>query len=453
MENTPIPKTLQRLLIVFGVLLVVSLLASGFSAVYVTLAAPQRSIYVPTTIGFEGQLADAQGAPVADGEYTITFTLYDNDEGGTDKWHQTKQVQVNDGLYSVQLGSSPDTFDADDFNGPRWLAVKVGNDAEMTPRIQVGAVPFALNAKYAAGLQDNPVADTAPQTDNALMWNGSAWAPQGMTFPDLAPVGSNASPNALLQNYRTGAILTWTDANTVTVSAGELMINGYMRRNTDPVAVTFAEHTPNPPGPTSLGLVGSPQSTTVYNVYAVASDNQSTFDLRIAAEGTTPSDVNCRKIGSFKTVSDSPTIAEGSAANFIETPQHTPGASVYRSTDLNLALKTWAPLPFDSERWDNDNMHDPNGSRITARTAGKYLIIGQARFDLSETGTPYLKIKVNGTIDLGYAGTSSVQSAIYHLEVGDYVELWTFAAVSSGTAKVIRVDNYAPTLMMVKLSD
>jgi len=49
---------------------------------------------------------------------------------------------------------------------------------------------------------------------------------------------------------------------------------------------------------------------------------------------------------------------------------------VFKSTHISLPHNTSIALPFDSERWDTDNMHDPvvNPSRLTARRVGKYFI-------------------------------------------------------------------------------
>lgn len=456
MENTAIPRTLQRLLIIFGALLVISLLVSGFSAVYVTLAAPQRATYVPSTVGFEGQLADSQGTPVADGSYSITFSLYSAATGGSPIWSETQPgVQVKDGLYSVQLGSVV-AFDADDFSGPRWLAVKVGSDAEMEPRIAVSAVPFALNAQQAQGLQGYDVADTAPQLDNALMWNGSEWAPQGMTFPDLAPVGSNASPNDLLANYRSGAILTWKANDTVEVSAGELMINGYMRRNTGSVDVKFTADAGGE-GP-NLGLEAgsSAQSNTTYYVYAVADDAENTFDLIISASGTAPTGVtNYRKMGWFETESGSTNIKKGSAANGALGEQFVPSARVYGTGNQTGVLS------FTLERWDTDNIHSTttNPSRLTAQTSGLYLIFGNVRW-VSSSNTNYtdrkLSVRLNGSANIayhsGYLGTSSnlatiAVTTVYYLSAGDYVELVGLS--SNSNDYMVSNGNFSPEFGMV----
>ncbi len=177
MLNSSVPKTVRSLVIISAAFLIASLGISGFNA-YVTLAAPPQAPHVPTTVGFEGQLANADGNPVADGDYGITFNLYDVASGGSALWAETQTVTVTDGLYSVQLGAiSP--LDATFFEGSRWLGLKVGTDSEMTPRIPIGAVPFALNAQQTMGIQGRDVSVSAPMDGNVLKWDatGEQWTP------------------------------------------------------------------------------------------------------------------------------------------------------------------------------------------------------------------------------------------------------------------------------------
>lgn len=210
MENTVIPNTLRRLLFIFGVLLTISLLASGAN-VYMTLAAPQRSVTVPNVVGLEGRLADSSGNPLANGDYQVTFSLYSQASGGTALWSEVQTVTTQSGLYSVQLGATT-ALQPSHFNGARWLGVKVGTGDELTPRVSIGAVPFALNAQEAVhaeqadqaaeathaaeadqaaqaqGLQGRNVSTSAPTDGQALVWNaaGSVWFPSTLPTPQAA---------------------------------------------------------------------------------------------------------------------------------------------------------------------------------------------------------------------------------------------------------------------------
>jgi hypothetical protein len=97
---------------------------------------------VPTTIGYQGSLTDASGAPVTD-TLAMVFALYDAPAAVTPLWSETQTVTIVNGIFSVLLGSTT-PFPPNLFTGPRYLGVKVDTDAEMTPRLPFAAAPFAL---------------------------------------------------------------------------------------------------------------------------------------------------------------------------------------------------------------------------------------------------------------------------------------------------------------------
>lgn len=71
-------------------------------------------------------------------------------------------------------------------------------------------------------------------------------------------------------------------------------------------------------------------------------------------------------------------------------------ARVFNSTTTSIASDAVVALAFDSERWDTDNIHDAvNPTRLTARTAGKYLIFGEVIFDANATGNRTVFIREN----------------------------------------------------------
>ena len=79
------------------------------------------------------------------------FRLYNGSEGGsplwTELWSGSNAVQVRDGLFNVMLGSLtaiPQSIITT--NNTLYLGIAVGTDTEMTPRVQLGSVPFAMQA-------------------------------------------------------------------------------------------------------------------------------------------------------------------------------------------------------------------------------------------------------------------------------------------------------------------
>jgi hypothetical protein len=104
-----------------------------------------KAAAVPSTIDFQGRLHDSGGSPV-NATLSITFSLYDVLSGGTALWTETKSVQVTDGLFQVKLGET-NSFSPTHFSGTdRWLGIKVGTEAEMSPRTKISSVGYAMQA-------------------------------------------------------------------------------------------------------------------------------------------------------------------------------------------------------------------------------------------------------------------------------------------------------------------
>ncbi|MEM7531667.1 MAG: hypothetical protein AAF639_05810 [Chloroflexota bacterium] len=105
--------------------------------------APSTSI-----IPYQGRLSDADGNPLT-ATVDMHFRLYDTAEGGTplwaEAWSDTNGVQVSDGMFNVMLGSmTPISETVMSENSSLFLGLAAGDDDEMTPRVQLGSVPFAM---------------------------------------------------------------------------------------------------------------------------------------------------------------------------------------------------------------------------------------------------------------------------------------------------------------------
>lgn len=138
------------------------------------------------------------------------------------------------------------------------------------------------------------------------------------------------------------------------------------------------------------------------------------------------------------------------------------GARVFNSAAISVPNNASTALTFDSERWDTDNIHSTatNTSRLTAQTAGKYIITGHVRFANNVTGRRVLLITLNvAATQIGDNSTSVTAngdgdltvSTIYNLAVGDFVELYAYQ--DSGAAlNVTAVGNTSPEFAMQLLA-
>lgn len=139
---------------------------------------------------------------------------------------------------------------------------------------------------------------------------------------------------------------------------------------------------------------------------------------------------------------------------------YTQGARVYNSANQTIANTAWTLLAFDSERYDTDAIHNPttNNSRLTCKTAGKYIISGQATFYSNTIGLRYVDIFLNGAKILGRfcqaalnGDTSPVETTtVWELAVNDYVELRVYQN-SGGNLAVISFASLSPEFMMQRI--
>src|SRR5262249_31923768 len=107
-----------------------------FYSVLIALALAARPALgaAPSTISFQGRLLDNTGSP-ATGTHNLKFAIYTEPTGGVQLWEETQSVPLDDGFFSVSLGTvvplPPAIFGS---NGNLWLGMTVDGDAEMTPR-------------------------------------------------------------------------------------------------------------------------------------------------------------------------------------------------------------------------------------------------------------------------------------------------------------------------------
>jgi len=119
------------------------------------------------SIPYQGRLADASGNNLT-GTYPMVFSLYEAAMNGSPLWtEQWPSVQVSDGLFNVMLGSIAAIPQSVFVNkSTLYLGMRIGSDAEMTPRVQLGTVPFAVQALTVpdSSISTTKLADSAVTT-------------------------------------------------------------------------------------------------------------------------------------------------------------------------------------------------------------------------------------------------------------------------------------------------
>ncbi len=113
------------------------------------------------------------------------------------------------------------------------------------------------------------------------------------------------------------------------------------------------------------------------------------------------------------------------------------GCRIFNSANQALAHDAVVTLSFDSEIFDNDNMHSGGSpTRITFTTAGVYTVGGSVQISNTDGDTMwvYSTIRLNGTTLITEQAATNDQGAtgfngrinpntVYRFAAGDYVEL------------------------------
>ena len=175
--------------VIFTLLIVGLLVWAQTAGALPGLANPQFAIPNPQSIiPYQGRLADADGNPLT-GTVNMIFRLYGQASGGAPLWEEqwtgSNGVQVSDGLFNVMLSSlTPIPQEVITGHDNLFLGITVGTDDEMTPRVQLGSVPFAVQAltvpdgsitKAKLGADVNLVPPTESITTTMIM-NGAVTA-------------------------------------------------------------------------------------------------------------------------------------------------------------------------------------------------------------------------------------------------------------------------------------
>lgn len=200
--------------------------AGAISAMFLLLlaVAGTRAAEIPRTIAFQGVLKDAIGKAITT-PTSVTFTLYDAETAGTPVWAETKDITPGQsGIFTTSLGTGT-PFNSITFDRAYWVGIKPGSDAEMTPRLPLMSVPYALgvsnNRVYIQG--DAIWLSLAPQgggqlkiasnpNDNQLFLEG--FSADGLGSPDVMWITGYSGQWLPRLNIR----------STLTVVSGELSV-------------------------------------------------------------------------------------------------------------------------------------------------------------------------------------------------------------------------------------
>lgn len=177
-----------------------TLFAIAIVSLYVIFVTSFVNAQVPQLLNYQGKLVKADGI-AEEGTFAMVFSIYSTETGGTALWTETQNdVKVINGVFKAFLGSVsafPNTLFAG--SGDRYLDIKVGNEAEMTPRFRLTSVPYAQRPGEADNVADYTITNTkltnSAVTNSKIMEN----AVTSFKIMNNTITGSDISSSAILQ--------------------------------------------------------------------------------------------------------------------------------------------------------------------------------------------------------------------------------------------------------------
>lgn len=137
-----------------------------------------------------------------------------------------------------------------------------------------------------------------------------------------------------------------------------------------------------------------------------------------------------------------------------------PSVRAHHNTTQTIGAGARAAISLNSERFDNDTMHDPGAAtRLTFTTAGRYIVCGNVDVTPGASGgIVQVELRVGGstfiaTDDMPMQASTRMRcevTTIWDFTAASYVELTVF----NGTANTITIESTAsisPELMAARL--
>lgn len=196
------------------------------AATMLGMAGLSQAQNVPTLINYQGQLVDASGAPLTNGNYSLTVRIYSSDPGGTLLWgpQTLPNVPLVAGRFNVVLGPYDASFRVISTafsNATAYLEIQVGANSPIVPRQQILSAPFALKSGAADSSTDSAHLEgfgwDAVFTDTGRPDTGHL---PGSKIADGAVTTSKIAANAVGTAQITNGAVTSAQLNLQTGSVG-----------------------------------------------------------------------------------------------------------------------------------------------------------------------------------------------------------------------------------------
>lgn len=98
---------------------------------------------IPKQFDYQGVLKTSAGGTVPDGNYPMTFKIYNEPTSGTALWTEAQTVAVANGIFSVHLGNSTPITGVP-FDRVHFLGIALGAEPELLPRTMLTPSPYSF---------------------------------------------------------------------------------------------------------------------------------------------------------------------------------------------------------------------------------------------------------------------------------------------------------------------
>lgn len=180
-------------------------LASLIGILAAAVFLPSAVLADSSTVTYQGTLRQPTHIPIGDGDYAMTFSLWDAETAGNSLWTESHAaVPVREGLFSVQLGSNTAFGALFADHADVWMEVTVdtGSGPEVYgPRMPFASVPYALHAAHAAAADTADSATHAATADSATNATHAAAADSATTATNATNAGDAARLNGQIPAF------------------------------------------------------------------------------------------------------------------------------------------------------------------------------------------------------------------------------------------------------------
>lgn len=129
------------------------------------------------------------------------------------------------------------------------------------------------------------------------------------------------------------------------------------------------------------------------------------------------------------------------------------------TSDQTISNSSFTTINFGSSRWDTNSFWSAgNPGRVTASTAGIYLITGHVRWEGNATGERVIKLRINNTTDIAFQEVAATNSApleisiatVYQLAASDFVQLLGYQN-TGGNLDILSEGNFSAEITITKI--